>query len=103
MFSNVGTGLTTAQTQAELSNFGVGFNEVPSVGSSSDQYFVGSTFTAPNVGSPAGTIETGTPGSMTFELFTDAAPAPVPEPSSLSLLVLGLGTMGGLVRRKLRG
>ncbi|HZL29087.1 MAG TPA: PEP-CTERM sorting domain-containing protein [Acidobacteriaceae bacterium] len=101
MFSNVSTGLAT--TQAEVNNFGVGFNDGPTVGSSSDHYFVGSALTSPTAGSPVGTIETGTPGSLTFELFTDVAPAPVPEPSSLSLLVLGLGSLGGIVRRKLRG
>ncbi|HEY5331296.1 MAG TPA: PEP-CTERM sorting domain-containing protein [Acidobacteriaceae bacterium] len=100
-FSNVSTGFAT--TQAEVDNFGVAFHEGPTVGSSSDNYFLSSATFPPNVGSPAGTIVTGPPGSIAFELFTDVAPNPVPEPSSLSLLVLGLGSLGGIVRRKLRG
>jgi PEP-CTERM motif len=107
----IGESFTTAGTddpstpaeQAVVNNFGIVLHDGPTVGSSSDNLFVTSAPSTGPLGSPAGNIFTNSPGSIAFELFTNVAPAPVPEPSSLSLLVLGLGTVGGLVRRKLHG
>jgi len=95
-FTNTGG---ASATNAQLNNFGVGLYGPPTVGTASSTYYVTASYGS-NPATSTGTL----PANYDFglELIDNTAAVATPEPGTLSMLGLGLLSLGGMVRRKMR-
>jgi len=91
----------TTATAAQIAGLGQGVYGPPSVGSSSNTYFVSSGNTGGFTTTPAGAIVSGPIGGQNANFGWQVNVVAVPEPSSLGLIALGLVSGGaGLARRR---
>lgn len=87
----------TGATATDLNNLGIGIFSPPTVGTSTDNFFLTNAAGSFLVNNPAGTGQTGAAGQGSFGWAFETA-TPVPEPGTMA--VLGLGLAAAARRRK---